>query len=94
MIKFYLFCRKIHRIFVLTIVVLTIIMAGTGSLLKYSSFASKISFIDLGLVRYLHNNLSPWFTLALVIMTLTGLVMYFYPWYIKRKKVISLDNQE
>jgi hypothetical protein len=62
-------------------------MAGTGLLLKYTSLASKyLPFVDLGLTRYIHNNLSVLFTIVLVIMALSGIVMYFYPWYVKRRQ--------
>jgi hypothetical protein len=54
-------------------------MATTGAIMKYSAVFSKyMSFIDLGMVRYIHNNLSPFFTAALGLMALSGLYMYFY----------------
>lgn len=82
----YQLSRKIHRLLVLLITVLGLAMAGSGLLLKYPSFVSQsLSFIDLGLLRYLHNRLSPWFGILLTLMALTGVVMYFYPVYMKRK---------
>ena len=82
----YLFSRKIHRLFVLLITALALVMSGSGLLLKYPEFVSRsLSFIDLGLLRYVHNRLSPWFGVLLVLMALTGVIMYFYPVYTKRK---------
>lgn len=79
MTKFYIFSRKIHRIFILVISVLTILMAGTGVLLKYTFVAAKFSFIDLGLIRWIHNQMSLFFSITLVGMMLTGVVMYVFP---------------
>ncbi len=84
--KSYLLSKKIHRYLVIVIVFLTMLMATTGGILKYSSFFSSFSFIDLGLVRYLHNQMSPFFTVALLLMGITGLVMYFYPAVVARKR--------
>ncbi|MEW6611011.1 MAG: hypothetical protein AB1352_05345 [Patescibacteria group bacterium] len=82
----YLATKKIHRLLVLVISLFILIMAGTGVLLKYSIFvANNLRFIDLGMIRYLHNQLSPWFALILFSMALTGLYMYFYP-FMRRKK--------
>lgn len=80
----YILSRKIHRIFVLIISVVGILMALTGLLLKYTFIASKFTFIDLGLVRFIHNNLSPIFSIVFLSMLITGLFMYLYP--LTRKK--------
>ena len=65
----------------MVITALGLIMAVTGLLLKYSLFASTyLKFINLGLVRYLHNQLSPLFALVLFAMILTGGFMYLFPW--------------
>lgn len=77
--KLYLLSRQIHRFLVLVISTLTVLMAGTGLMLKYAQFFSKyLPFIDLGMARYVHNNLSPYFTGTLVLMAATGLYMYFF----------------
>ncbi len=77
--KIFLFCKKIHRILVLVISTATVFMALTGLMLKYTSFFSKyFGFIDLGMIRYVHNNLSVYFTIVLVLMAVTGLYMYFF----------------
>lgn len=84
--KLYLLAKKIHRYLVIIIVFLTMLMATTGGIMKYSSFFSDFNFIYLGLVRYLHNQMSPFFSVVLFLMGITGLVMYFYPAVIARKR--------
>ncbi|MFA5107261.1 MAG: hypothetical protein WC497_02955 [Patescibacteria group bacterium] len=82
----FLLSKKIHRLLVLLISALILVMATSGLLLKYPDFVSRsLSFIDLGLLRYIHNRLSPWFGGILTLMALTGLIMYFYPVYARRK---------
>ncbi|PIZ01097.1 hypothetical protein COY62_00320, partial [bacterium (Candidatus Howlettbacteria) CG_4_10_14_0_8_um_filter_40_9] len=41
--------------------------------------------LDLGVMRYVHNNLSVLFAIVLGFMILTGSVLYFYPWWVERK---------
>lgn len=79
MTNLYILSRKIHRILVIIITFLTVLMAGTGTVLKYSFVAAKLTFIDLGLIRYIHNQISPFFTITLVFMMLTGIFMYIFP---------------
>ncbi len=82
----FLLSKKIHRLLVLLISALILVMATSGLLLKYPDFVSRsMSFVDLGLLRYVHNRLSPWFGGILTLMALTGLIMFFYPAYAKRK---------
>jgi len=85
MTNLYILSRKVHRILVLVISVVGLLMAITGILLKYTFFATKFNFIDLGLVRYIHNNLSPYFTIAFFGMIITGLILYFFP-FVKNKQ--------
>lgn len=55
-------------------------MTITGILLRYSSFALEhFQFINLGFVRYWHNQISTYFGITLVLMIITGTWMYFYP---------------
>lgn len=77
MINFYLMTRKIHRLFVLPIIALTILFVLTGMVLKFPVFFAPI--IDAGFARYLHNQMSLFFAIFLTGMALTGAVMYFYP---------------
>lgn len=81
MTKLYLWSKKIHRLSILAVSFLSLIMAVTGLLLKYSLFAAThLKFINPGLIRYLHNQLSPLFALTLLAMILTGGFMYLFPW--------------
>lgn len=79
MTNLYILSRKIHRILVLIISVIGILMAGTGILLKYTFIAIKFTFIDLGLIKFIHSNLSPYFAIVFFGMLITGLFMYLYP---------------
>jgi len=83
MTKLYLYSKKVHRVLVLVITAMILIMAGTGTMLEYS-----VSFfgLDLGLVRYVHNKLSIYFTVVLVLMMITGLYMYIFPVLNRHKK--------
>lgn len=80
----YILSRKLHRILVIVLCLLTILMAGTGTILKYTFVSAKLPFIDVGLTRYLHNQLSPLFTIALILMMTTGIIMYIFT--LPRKK--------
>ncbi|NTU46480.1 hypothetical protein HGA88_02545 [Candidatus Roizmanbacteria bacterium] len=82
--KLYLLSKKIHRICVLIITALTFFMAGTGSYLKFTFVSTLFSFIDFGLVRTIHSNLSPLFSFVLAVMVITGIYMYVFP-YVRRK---------
>jgi len=75
----YLFAKKIHRFLVILISTIGILMAGTGTLLKFTVISEKLSFVDMEQVRLIHNNLSPYFTAVFLGMLITGLIMYFYP---------------
>jgi uncharacterized iron-regulated membrane protein len=88
MINLYQFSRKIHRYLVIIIISLGLLMTISGSLMKYPKIASEyITFINMGYIRYLHNQLSTYFGIVLFLMTLTGAWMYFYPiWKQKKNK--------
>ncbi|EKE13952.1 MAG: hypothetical protein ACD_12C00733G0004 [uncultured bacterium] len=75
----FLFSKKIHRFLVTLIAIIGIVMSMTGMLLKYTFIAAKFTFINLGLIRFIHNNLSPIFAVVFLGMLITGLVMYFFP---------------
>ena len=72
-----LWAKKFHRLLVLPISLLTIIMALTGMFLKEPF--NNFDFIDYGLTRYVHNQISTIFTLILILMSLTGIILYFVP---------------
>ena len=82
MMNLFLFSRTVHRLLVLVISFLAMTMAFTGFFMKYTDLAP--SFMDLGAITALHNGLSIWFTITLVLMTISGLFMYFIP-YLRTK---------
>lgn len=91
--QLFVLSKKIHKLLLLVIVTLGLIMMITGTMLKYTFIHTKLfSFIDLGYVRYLHNNLSTFFSLALGLMMLTGLGMYFLP-TLMRKNATKKNDQ-
>ena len=53
-------------------------------MMKYPSWASF--FGRGGSVRFVHNQLSPWFASLLGVMMITGLYMYWYPAWTDRKR--------
>jgi len=81
----YIFFRKIHRLLVLVMSVSIILMTFTGILMKYPRITNYLPF-DLVTVRSIHNAASPLFSIILVLMMISGLVMYFYPIILRRKK--------
>jgi hypothetical protein len=82
----FLFMKQVHRFLVFIILVLGLIMAVTGVLLKYSAFiTAHASFVSLAFIRYLHNNLSTYFGVVLFVMIITGVWMYVYPGWQARK---------
>ncbi|MFH0828947.1 MAG: hypothetical protein V1907_02090 [Candidatus Kerfeldbacteria bacterium] len=86
MTKLYQFVRSVHRLLVMVIVVMIVSMALTGSALKYTTMTLKLfPKLDLVQLRYVHNQLSPYFTGALGLMALTGLGMYILPPLIRRR---------
>lgn len=78
MTKLYLLSKTIHRIFLYLTSYMLIFMSVTGIMLKYSFFRDW-RFLDLGLIRYLHNEFSIYFAVSLGIMMLTGFAMYLFP---------------
>lgn len=80
MIKYLSIARKIHRFLVLTLTIFSLIIAFTGLFLKYPFISSRLNFLDLGMMRYIHNQLSPWLTVTLLLMALSGVLLYFSPW--------------
>lgn len=84
--KLYLISKQIHRLLVIMITGLGAAMAGTGIMLKYPvTSAGLLPGLSLGLVRFIHSTLSTAFSVVLVLMIATGLVMYVIPWIQKRR---------
>jgi len=80
MINYLSIARKIHRLLVLILTSFSLVMAFTGLLLKYPFYSSMFKFLNLGMIRYIHNQLSPWLTITLFLMAVSGVLMYFSPW--------------
>lgn len=78
--------RKLHRMLILIMLTLGLFMAMTGMALKYTWAASLLGFLDITLIRFLHNSMSTYFGIALFCMILTGTWMYFYPAVKKRQR--------
>lgn len=87
MIKIYLVMKQIHRLVLYITTLFILFMSVTGIILKYPSFFSqKITFLDLGLTRYLHNEISLYFSASLIFMAITGIYMYIFPLLNSRNK--------
>lgn len=78
MTKLYLWAKVIHRLFLYLTSFLILFMSITGIVLKYSFF-SNLPFLDVGLMRFLHNDFSIYFVFSLFVMMLTGGYMYLFP---------------
>ena len=74
----YLLAKKIHRLMVLVMVVLVFIMSPTGAIMKFPELAKTFTFINPLTARFVHNQVSPFFSGALMIMLLTGGYMYLF----------------
>ncbi len=68
-------------------------MGVTGLAMKYPKF-SQVLNLDLGMLRYVHNQLSLIFVIVLGSMMLTGLYLYFYPLYQKRRIRLSTPTPD
>lgn len=80
----YVWSRTVHRICVVAMLIFTMLMGGTGAILKYPEIVSVIP-LDPGLMRAVHNGLSTWFLIVLGTMAFTGTYLYVYPWYVRHK---------
>jgi hypothetical protein len=74
-VKIYLLAKKIHRWFVLLILITGLSMMFTGICM----YVSQFGILDPILVRYVHNKLSILFTIALSMMIITGFYLYIFP---------------
>lgn len=64
-------------------------MSVTGTILKFPQMQNAV--LEVGLMRMIHNMLSPLFSLSLFVMTVTGLVMYVFP--LTRRKAVPPQQQ-
>ena len=91
--KLFIWSRKTHRIFLFAASFLVIIMGTTGLFLKYY-FLGRLLGVDSGLMRIVHNQVSPYIGFVLGVMMVSGVYMYIYPSLIKyfNKKIINNEN--
>jgi hypothetical protein len=78
----YLFCRKIHRITLFLVIGLGLVMMITGSMMK---FGIDFPFMSSFQARVLHNTISVFFTIPLLIMMITGSYMFIHPYVLRRQ---------
>jgi hypothetical protein len=90
LVRLSIIARKIHRFFVLIIVILGFPMSITGAVMKYPQL---FPFMDYSLARQTHNTISGLFSPVLAIMSVTGLFMYLYPFLIKTFRKNSPPGQ-
>jgi uncharacterized iron-regulated membrane protein len=80
----YQLARNVHRYSMFGFLIAAMVMGTTGFFLKFTFIANKLN-IDLVLMRYLHNQMSLFFSISLFLMAFSGLTMYLYP-ILKSKK--------
>lgn len=76
----YNYSRKIHRLFMFLMILLTGVMWITGQVME-----EGWKLIPVVQARIIHRLTSKVFTPVVLIMAITGLIMYFYP-LLRRKK--------
>lgn len=84
LIQLYRWAKMTHRATMFGLVGLGIMMGITGLALKYVWLAQVLPG-NFQLWRFLHNQLSPLFALFLTVMAVSGLYLYWYPWYSRRQ---------
>lgn len=80
--KTYLASRKIHRLLVVFVTVLGLVMAGTGTVMRFPSLLPQ----GVGAMVEIHETVSVFFAAILVLQIITGLVLYVFPLIRKPKK--------
>lgn len=86
LIKLFQLSKLLHRITLFSLVMLGIIMGTTGTVMKFPQISLLLPFVSADWARYVHNQISVLFSLAFFIMSLTGLYMYWFPWYSGRQR--------
>jgi len=78
MIKLYLFSKAVHRYLVIIMTVIALVMAGTGTVLKYKFLGDKLG-LNIGMISFIHGSFSVLFTIILFLMIVSGIIMYIFP---------------
>lgn len=82
----YLWSKKIHRLAMWVVMFLGLGMAGGGMMLHRELEGEWIPpMVDTLLIRYWHNKMASPFALFLMIMIVTGLLMWAIPKILTRK---------
>lgn len=85
LVKLFQWAKTLHRTALFGMVILSLLMGATGSIMRFPVTADRLLNPNFQLVRSLHSQLSPYFSIFLILMMLSGLYMYFFPWYTKRQ---------
>lgn len=72
----FLWSKKIHRYLVLLMVILGIVMMGSGYMMKQNSYL----ILSPGGIRSVHNTASLFFSIILGVMIITGLYLFLFPY--------------
>lgn len=73
----YLWSKKVHRYLVLVMVILTVIMAGTGYMMHEGTYV----LLPAAQIRTMHDTFSIMFTIILGLMSLTGIYLFLFPYF-------------
>ena len=82
--KLYINARKIHRVLVIVVLISGLTMSTTGMIIKFPEIFGP--YLSLYSARQIHNIISSIFGPLFIIMALTGLVMFTYPYILKWKQ--------
>jgi uncharacterized iron-regulated membrane protein len=85
LVKLFQWAKTLHRTALFGMVILSLLMGATGSIMRFPVTADRLLNPNFQLVRSLHSQLSPYFSIFLILMMVSGLYMYFFPWYTKRQ---------
>jgi len=79
--QLFLFFKKVHRYLVMLIIMTGLVMIITGIMLYLGQFL----IFDSYTVGWIHNNISIFFAVILLIMMITGFYLFIFP-YLPVKK--------
>lgn len=86
-VKLFQWSKKIHRWLVVLMVLAALVMTVSGTILKFPGLFFTWG-VNVQFIRFLHNQFSVVFSLLLLIMSVTGLYMYYFPiWQQRRSRL-------
>lgn len=94
LVKLFQWAKTLHRTALFGMVILSLLMGATGSIMRFPVTADRLLNPNFQLVRSLHSQLSPYFSIFLILMMVSGLYMYFFPGtpsakLLKNKKLVK-----